>query len=43
MEVPIRNDDQLITATPTSPAASKEEEAMSTNPTAESRRPGGLE
>ncbi|OOV36723.1 hypothetical protein BO98_00690 [Candidatus Synechococcus spongiarum LMB bulk10D] len=40
MEVPIRNDDQLMTATPTLPATSKEEEAMSTNPTAESRRPG---
>ncbi|KKZ10006.1 MAG: hypothetical protein TQ37_10220 [Candidatus Synechococcus spongiarum 15L] len=31
----------MTAATPTSPATSKEEEAMSTNPTAESRRPGG--
>ena len=37
-----RNDNECMTAaTPTSPATSKEEEAMSTNPTAESRRPGG--
>ena len=41
MEVPIRNDDQCMTAAaPSSAAPSKEAEAMSTNPTAESRQPG---
>ena len=40
MEVPIRNDDECMTAAaPSSAAPSKEAEAMSTNLTAESRQP----